>query len=292
MNVAHSRPLLPWLLAAPAVTLLVVLLFVPLVFMARVSLFESGGGDGFYRPGTWSVRAYADLLGEQFGRRLVAFTVLLGIGVATLAVVLGYPLALFIHSLPGRTRVIALGIVLLPKVANVFVLVYGLNLLLGNAGPINRSFVTIGLILEPFRLTHSLVGVVFAETYLILPYAILILVLALDRIDPALKAAARGLGVGVGGAFRRVTFPLSLPGVVVAGLLCLIWSLGAFVGPVLIGGPEQATLGLMVQKWGQEDGNWPRAAATAVLSLATVGICVLLYSLPAKGLRRRGIAHA
>lgn len=291
-NAAHSRTLIPWLLAAPAVALLVVLFLLPLVLLVRVSLFESGGGEGFYRPGTWSLRGYADLVGERFGRGLVAFTVALGVGVAALALLIGYPLALFIHSLPSKARLIALGIVLLPKLANVYVVLYGVNLLLGNAGPVNRSLVSLGLVAQPVPLTHNLAGVVIGETYLILPYAILVLVLALGRIDPALTAAARGLGSRPWSTFRRVTWPLSLPGLALAGLLCLIWSLGAFVGPVLLGGPDQSTLGVMVQKWGQEDGNWPRAAATAVVSLLTVGVCVLLYALPAKRLRSIGATHA
>src|SRR4029079_19373899 len=157
-------------------------------------------------------------------------------------------------------------------------LLYGLNLLLGSTGPVNRSFISFGVASEPILLTHNLLGVAIAATYLILPYSILILVLALDRIDPALVTAARGLGAGPWGAVQRVTLPLSVPGVVVAGQLCLIWALGAFVGPVLLGGPAQATLGVMVQKWGQEDSYWPRAPATAVLSLVTVAVCMALYA--------------
>jgi ABC-type spermidine/putrescine transport system permease subunit I len=287
-----SRPIVPWLFAAPAAGLLVVLFLVPLVLLVRTSLFESGGSEGFYRPGTWSVRAYAELLGERFGLGLVAFTAALGGAVAALAVAIGYPLAVVMHSLPPRARLIALGIVLLPKFANVYVVLYGLNLVLGNAGPVNRSLVSLGLVAEPVPLTHNLAGVVVAETYLVLPYAVLILVLSLGRIDPALTEAARGLGSSRWEAFRRVTWPLSMPGLALAGLLCLIWSLGAFVGPLLLGGPEQATLSVMVQKWGHEDGNWPRAAATAVTSLLTAGVCVLLYALPAGRLRSMGATHA
>jgi ABC-type spermidine/putrescine transport system permease subunit I len=285
---APSRSLTPWLLAGPALALLVGFFLFPIVLLVRVSLFEAASGEGFYRPGTWSARAYADLLGERFGRKLIAFTVALGVGVAALAVLLGYPLALAIHSLPRRAKRVALGAVLLPKLANVAVVLYGLNLLLGSAGPVNRTLLALGLASEPVALSHNLAGVLIAETYLLLPYSVLVLVLALDRIDPALLPAARGLGAGPWGAFRRVTFPLSLPGVIVAGQLGLIWALGAFVGPVLLGGPEQATLGVMVQKWGQEDGNWPRAAATAVLTLATVAVCVTLYAVPARRLLGEG----
>jgi ABC-type spermidine/putrescine transport system permease subunit I len=90
-----------------------------------------------------------------------------------------------------------------------------------------------------------------------------------------------------------VTLPLSLPGVVVAGQLCLIWALGAFVGPVLLGGPEQATLSVLVHKQGLEYSDWPRAAATAVLSVLTVATCVVLHAIPARSARGAGgVGHA
>jgi ABC-type spermidine/putrescine transport system permease subunit I len=168
--------------------------------------------------------------------------------------------------------------VILPKLANVFVVLYGMNLLLGLHGPVNRVLVGIGAVAEPLALTHSLAGVLIAETYLILPYAVIVLVPAFDRIDPGLTAAARGLGASPWAAFRRVTWPLSLPGVVVAGQLCLIWALGAFVGPVLLGGPDQMTLAVLVERHGVLYSDWPRGAATAVLTLITIGVCVTAYS--------------
>jgi ABC-type spermidine/putrescine transport system permease subunit I len=274
MNQTRQSPWRPWLLSAPAVGLWVALFLVPLALLVRVSLYESG--DALYRPGTLTAAAYAELVGEPFGRGVVAFTVGLGVGVAALSVLIGYPLAFYIHTLPPRRRLLALAAVVLPKLANVFVVLYGVNLLLGNAGPVNRSLRWLGVIADPLPLTHNLAGVVIAETYLILPWAVLVLVPAFDRIDPNLVPAARGLGATRWQAFRRVTVPLSLPGVAVAGQLCLIWALGAFVGPVLLGGPEQTTLAVQVQRRGLEYGDWPRAAAAAVLSLVTLGVCVAL----------------
>ncbi len=289
MSPYRASAVVPWLLAAPAAALFLLFFLGPLLLLLRVSFFESAdGGTGFYRPETWSSHAYGELLGERFGRGIVAFTVALGCAVAALSVLIGYPLALFIHSLPRRAKVLALGVVILPKLANVFVVLYGVNLLLGHNGPVNRTLLELGVTSEPLLLTHNLVDVLIAETYLILPYAVLVLVPALGRIDPALTAAARGLGAGPWTAFRRVTLPLSLPGVAVAGQLCLIWALGAFVGPVLLGGPEQATLAVLVQKQGLEYSDWPRAAATAVLSVLTVAVCLALYAMPAQRLRRVG----
>lgn len=284
-----SRPFISWLLAAPAIVLLLAFFLWPMLLLLRVSFFESPeAGVGFYRPGTWSTHAYIELLGERFGRGIITFTIALGVSVAALSLLIGYPLALFIHSLPRRAKVLALGVVILPKLANVFIVLYGINLLLGNIGPVNRSLLWLGLTHEPLLLVHNLIGVVIAETYLILPYAVLVLVPTFDHIDPTLTAAARGLGASRAAAFRRVTLPLSLPGVAVAGQLCLIWALGAFVGPVLLGGPEQTTLSVWVQRQGTEYSDWPRAAATAVLTVFTVAVCVLVYAWPAGWLRRIG----
>jgi hypothetical protein len=82
----------PWLLSAPAAALLLALFAGPLLLLLRVSLYESSdGGTGFYRPGTWTLRAYGELLGEPFGRGTIAFTVALGAAVAALSVLIGYP---------------------------------------------------------------------------------------------------------------------------------------------------------------------------------------------------------
>ncbi|HJZ56344.1 MAG TPA: ABC transporter permease [Gemmataceae bacterium] len=288
MTPRRASLVVPWLLAAPAVALLLGFFLGPLLLLVRVSLFESAGGSGLYRPGTWSADAYRELLGARAGRAVIGFTVALGFAVAALSVLIGYPLALFIHTLPRRAKRLALAAVVLPKLANVFVVLYGVNLLLGHSGPVNRSLVWLGLATEPLLLTHNLAGVLIAETYLIMPYAVLVLVPAFDRIDPGLTAAARGLGAGAWTAFRRVTFPLSLPGVAVAGQLCLIWALGAFVGPLLLGGPDQRTLSVEIQRRGVEYSDWPRGAATAALSLVTIAVCVAVYSWPARTLHRAG----
>ncbi|OWK46730.1 ABC transporter permease [Fimbriiglobus ruber] len=282
------RPIVPWLLAAPAVVLLLGFFLGPVLLLFRVSVYESGSGTGFYRPGTWSLQAYAGLIEDGYGRGVLAFTVFLGVAVATLSVLVGYPLALFIHTLRPLAKRLALAAVILPKLANVFVVLYGVSLLLGNSGPLNQGLLWLGLTREPILLSHSLAGVLIAETYLIMPYAVLILVPAFDRIDPILLAAARGLGAGSWTTFRRVTLPLSLPGVAVAGQLCLIWALGAFVGPLLLGGPEQTTLAVLVPRYGLEYGDWPTAAVTSVLSLLTIAVCVTAFAWPARRLGRLG----
>jgi ABC-type spermidine/putrescine transport system permease subunit I len=272
----------PFLLAAPAAVLLLVFLAGPVLLLVRVSLCEPPVGEGFYQPGTWTLAVYGDLLQERYSRDVWLFTVGLGVGVAALAVLVAYPLALYIHGLPPRGKALALAAVVLPKLASVLVVLYGLELLLGNSGPVNGVILALGIAHEPLTLYHNLTGVVIGETYLIVPYAVFVLVAALGRIDPALVPAARGLGATPWQAFRRVTWPLSRPGLVIAGQLSLIWALGAFLGPLLLGSPEEITLAVEVQKQTFENGNWARGAATAILMLLTLAACLGLYAGPGR----------
>ncbi|WP_020468886.1 ABC transporter permease [Zavarzinella formosa] len=285
----------PYLLASPAIVLLLGFFLAPMLQLGRVSLYDGGGrsgfgigGGGFYKPNTWTFQAYRTLAGETYFREVWTFTVLLGLGVACITLLIAYPLSLFIHRLPPRAKALALTAVVLPKLANVLVLIYGLELLLSNSGPVNGLLVGLGAVSEPVAFFHNLPGVLIGETYLILPYAVLALVASLDRIDPALVPAARGLGAGPLRVFWRVTLPLSAPGIALAAMLSLIWALGAFTGPVLLGSPQELTLAVEVQRQTFENLNWPRGAATAVLMLVTLAACLVLYQVPARFLRRRG----
>jgi ABC-type spermidine/putrescine transport system permease subunit I len=268
-------------LASPALLLLTVFLAGPLVLLVRVSLFAPAAGIGFYQPGTWTAGNFADLAGDPYFREVLGFTLLLALGVTLLVLLIAYPLALFIHALPPRRKAVALGAVLLPKLASVLVGVYGLQALLSGTGPVNRVLLACGFVDEPVLLTHNLIGTVIGETYLLLPYAVLLLVVALAHIEPALLAAARGLGASPCQAFRRVTLPLSAPGLRATGQLILVWELGAFVGPLLLGGPSQTTLAVEVHRQAVENNRWPRGAATALVLIAlfavTLSAATLLF---------------
>jgi ABC-type spermidine/putrescine transport system permease subunit I len=271
--------------------LLAVFFIGPVLYLARLSLYEGGGSSGFgigsggfYQPNTWSLSSYINLLTDKYFRDVFLFTILLGIGVTLLTLLLAYPLALTIHELSPRLKVLALTAVILPKLTNPLLIVYGLVLILSNTGPVNNILQALGIIAQPLTLVQNLLGVVIGETYLGIPYAVLILVTALDRIDDRLAAAAAGLGASPWTVFWRVTFPLSLPGLALATTITLIFALGAFVTSYLLGSPEQITLAVDIQKQTFENLNWPKGAAEAVIPLLiSIGILVLsVYEVPAK----------
>jgi ABC-type spermidine/putrescine transport system permease subunit I len=241
---------------------------------------------GFYQAGTWTSSNYVELAGDHYFHEVLTFTLLLALGVTLLVLLIAYPLALFIHGLPSRRKALALAGVILPKLASMLVGVFGLQALLSGTGLVNRVLVGSGLVRDPLMLTRNLTGVVVGETYLLVPYAVLILFVALGRIDPGLVPAARGLGASDWQAFRRVTLPLSVPGLVAAGQLTLIWALGAFVGPVLLGSPSEITLAVEVHRQALENNHWPRGAASAV-----VLICLFAFTLLTARVVRRWSAR-
>ena len=275
------------LLALPAVLLLLVFLAGPLLLLVRVSTCADADGLGFYRPGTWSLSAYRSLLGERYFRSIWSFTLLLAMCVTGLTLLLAYPLALYIVVLPPRRKILALSAVIVPKLASALVILYGWKLLLSNAGPINGLFLGLGLVQEPLGLYPGLTGVIIAETYLLCPYAVVILVLGLWRMDPDLGQAVRGLCASQWQVFWRVTVPLSISSLAVAAQLCLVWAVAAFLGPMLMGGPDQSTLAVEVHRYTFEKASWPRGAAAAVLLLITVALCLALIAVPVRLLESR-----
>lgn len=284
---------IPWCLAAPAVFLLLCLLLWPVIQLLRVSFYDGGGqsgfgiGGGFYEPGTWTIKSYWMLSQDSYFWDILGFTVWLGFVVTTLCVVLAYPTAYWIARLPGRWKSVALAAVIIPKLSSLLVTVYGLKLILGDYGPVNNILMKIGAVHAPVALENSTLGVVIGKTILVLPYTILFIWIGLERIDPALVASARGLGASPRIAFLNVTLPLSLPAVANATLVSLIWALGAYISPYLLGGPEQITLAVDIQHQFFENLSWPRGAAEGVAMLVTLAILALAYSVPLRWLSKR-----
>ena len=267
-----------WLWAAPAALLVLGLVGWPMLYLVRLSLCEGGGqsgfglGGSFYTPGTWTLHGYQVLIGDRYFWEIWGFTLWLGFVVTGLCILLGYPTAHMLWQLPRRWKGLALACVIIPKVSNLLVTAYGLKLILEDHGPVDEAFVALHLVREPLPLQHSATGVVIGETLLVLPYTILMIWAGLERLDRQLLAAARGLGASAWQTFVRITWPLSLPAVGAAVMVSLIWALGAFVSPYLLGSPEQMTLAMDVQRQMFENLNWPRGAGEGVAMLATLVI--------------------
>jgi ABC-type spermidine/putrescine transport system permease subunit I len=267
--------------------LLLVFFAGPFVFLLRLGLSSPATGSGFYQAGTWTIENYTALFADAYARQVILFTLLLGLGVTASVLLLALPLSVFIHTLPPRQKTLALAAVVLPKLASMLVVVYGLQAMLSNSGIVNQTLKTIGFIRDPLRLSRNLFGAVLGEMYLLLPYAVLVLVVSLGQIDSSLIPAARGLGASPWQAFRRVTLPLLAPGLAAALSLTLAWALGAFIGPLLLGSPNEITLAVEVQRQTIENNRWPRGAAAAAILLLVVVFLLVASGLIVRSLTRR-----
>jgi len=281
-----------WLWAAPSILLLTGLGVWPVFRLLRLSFNEGGGrsgfgiGQSFYKPGTWSLENYLELAGDRFFWEVAGFTAWLGVVVAALCIAFGYPAAHFIWERRGPWKVAALAAVVVPKLSSLLVTVYGLKLILDDHGAVNSLLQGLGFRGEPIALQHNAAGVVIGKTVLVLPYTILLIWAGLERIDRRLLDAARGLGASPWKAVTQVTWPLSLPAVGTAALVSLIWGLGAFISPYLLGSPEEITLAVDVQRQMFENLNWPRAAAEGVALMLVLALLCGLYLLPQRWLER------
>jgi ABC-type spermidine/putrescine transport system permease subunit I len=285
---SSRRRLTALVLSAPALLLLLVFFAAPFVFLLRLSFYAPATGRGFYQIGTWTTENYTVLFADAYSRQVILFTLLLAFGVTALVLSLALPLSLFIHALSPRQKTLALAAVVLPKLASMLVVVYGLQAMLSSSGIVNQVLEAVGFVRQPLRLTRNPSGAVLSETYLLLPYAVLVLLVSLGRIDPALAPAARGLGASPWQTFRRVTLPLLAPGLAIAVQLTLAWALGAFIGPLLLGSPNEITLAVEVQRQTIENNHWPRGAATAVVLLVIVVLVLTVSGFAMRSFVRRG----
>lgn len=215
-----------WAIVLPAVAMLVALYLVPLLDVLAISVSDPRPGLGNYALLFTSASVQRALLTTL---RIAAITTLC-------ALTLGYLVAYAMRAASTRRQRLMLFCVLLPFWISVLVRSFAWIALLGTQGPLNAFLVGSGLVDEPVALVRNETGVLIGMVHVMLPYAVLTLYANMRGIDAGLVAAARSLGASRGQAFRRVFLPLTRPGLIGAGTLVFILSLGFYVTPALLGG--------------------------------------------------------
>ena len=273
LAIAHlpvRRALGPILLVAPLIAYMLVFYALPVLAMLLRSLDDPHWSIANYRQLT-----HDSVFFEVFGTTLrTAFIVTVG------TLLLGFPVALALTRLRRGPAALVLVLVLLPFWTSVLVRSYAWMVLLGRHGLINEALRAAGLIDTPLKLLNTSFAVYIAMIHILLPYMILPIASVLRQIDPALARAAAGLGATPIGAFRQVILPLSMPGVAVGVLLVFVLSLGFYITPMLVGGPRDMMLSMLIAQ--QVDLiNWPYATClSATLLVATLAMLAVFQRLP------------
>jgi spermidine/putrescine transport system permease protein len=262
-----------FLIGLPSLVYLVVFFAIPLVIVAVYS-FATRSRTGRTILADWNLGSY-----ERLFDPLVLEITLRSLGFAAITTVIslaiGYPFAYYIATRSPRVRALLLVLVMIPFWSNFLIRTYAWRVILGSDGPFVRLLEGIGLP-EP-RLLFTPFAVVLGLVYGYLPFMILPLYAAIERLDFSLVEAARDLYASGWEAFRRVTWPLSRPGVIAGSILVFIPSFGAYVTPEILGGGRTTMLGSYVVRQFLAARDWPFGAALSVAILSVMLVAALLY---------------
>ncbi len=263
-----------WLLLLPGGLWLLAFFLTPLVQLVATSLYDPAGSIETGYAVAWSWSNYTDAL-EAFSGPLTR-----GFGYAAVATVLclliGYPLAYAIAFKAGRWKNLMLVLVIAPFFTSFLVRTLAWKLLLSDNGFVVSTFKTLGLVADDGRLLATGFAVVAGLSYNFLPFMVLPLYASLEKMDHRLVEAAGDLYCSPVEGFRRVTLPLSMPGVVAGTLLTFIPAAGDFINSQLLGDTTTTMTGNVIQAQ-YEAGAYPSMAALSVTLMVLIIVMVAVY---------------
>jgi putative spermidine/putrescine transport system permease protein len=270
VQIASRRPW--WLLfAGPYGLYLVILLVIPIAQIAAFSVLT-------YSPTRIVAREltagnYTRLLDPYFVQ-LFLRTMRLALITTVICAVLGYPVAYVLAR--ARPSVMAVGLFLLvvPLMVSTVIRTFGWTVILGRNGLVNQTLLLLGL--DPIRIMYTETAVIIGLVNVFIPFMVLPLMAAIERIPPSLEEAATNLGASWVQMFARVILPMSYPGLVSGALLVYTVSLSAFVTPVLMGGARVRVVGSQIFDEVLVSFNWPGASSLALVVIAVTLILVFL----------------
>ena len=248
-------PGLGWLLAFFAI---------PLGIIAVVSRGDRDRFGGVIL-GSLSLENYVRALNPSF-LPTVLNSLKYALATTVLAILIAYPMAYFISRYGGRRKALLLVLVMLPFWTSWIIRTYAWMILLRDNGVLNSTLGLVGI--GPFEILNTDLAVILGMTYGFLPFTILPLYVAIDRLDPNLVQAARDLYASGRQAFLHVTLPLTMPGVIAASILTFIPALGDYVTPDLLGGAQTTTVAKVISTAFLSSRDWPFGAALGFLMIA------------------------
>jgi len=224
---------------------------------------------------SWTLDNYRELWNGSTYRTVALRTILIASAVTVADAIIAFPFAYFMARLAGpRVRAILFVLVLLPLWASYLARVYAWQLILNHDGLLNWSLQKIGLPSANIAYSNTAVWLVF--TYIWLPFMILPVYAALERIPHSYIEASRDLGAKGGRTLRSVILPLALPGIVAGSIFTFSLTLGDYITPLLVGGPSSQFIGNVVYDSVNGAGNLPFAAAFAVVPLLVMGVYLMI----------------
>jgi len=262
-----------FLLGLPALLYLVVFFVVPLGIVIAYS-FATRSRTGRTELRDWNLEAYSRL-GDDIVRTIAVRSLWIALATTVICLVLAYPLAYYISTRSPVVRNVLLVAVMIPFWSNFLVRTYAWRVLLDSDGLVSQTTQALGI--GETRVLFTPTAVMIGLVYGFLPFMVLPLYAAIERIDWSLVEAARDLHASAWTAFRRVVWPLSLPGVVAGSILVFVPSFGAYVTPAILGGNKEGLLGSFIVSQFLSARNGPVGASLSVVVLGVMLVATLGY---------------
>lgn len=259
-------------LLSPSILLLIGAFVLPLLVLLPTSFHPyipgQGIGDG------WTLENYVEILTDPFYLEIIARTLGLGLFVVVATLVVGYPLAYFLARTRSSIRPWLIILVVFPLLLNLVVRSFGWIVLLSNYGLVNETLAWLGLIEEPIKLMFNFTGLMIGLSHIFLPFMVLVLIGTIQGIPQEVEDAAYTLGASKLTVLRKVTIPLSVPGILSGAILVFVLTISALVTPRLLGGPTYQVMSTLIYDEFLTNLNWPKGAAMAFVLTTIVLVLV------------------
>jgi putative spermidine/putrescine transport system permease protein len=265
-------------LVSPALLVILALIVLPVGWLAWQSIYH----DGF------TLENYRRVFTEDIYWRSFALTFEISLFVTVLALLLGYPVAYAANAMPRGWGILILALVVLPFWTSVLVRSYAWLILLQRRGIINSALTDLGLIDSPLLLVNNELGTVIATIHILLPFMVLPLYAALDRLDKSLIEASLDLGAGHFRTLFSIVVPLALPGIISGIIITFVPALGAYLTPDLLGGPDSQMIANVIERQFKKANDWPFGAALSFLLMYATFAAIALRAYFSRGKTAEG----
>jgi ABC-type spermidine/putrescine transport system permease subunit I len=260
----------------PPFAALIVLFVVPVALMAVYSFWSVDNDYQLVRE--FGLQQYRKILADPLYLATLMNSALMALATTVVCVALAVPLAWALaRSVPQQWRILLIVGLILPGWVSVLIRTYATNLVIGQSGFLNWTLMSAGLIGAPFNVLFTKTAVVIGLVYIYLPYTLIPIYAAIERLDPAILEAAENLGATPFRRFYRIVLPMILPGIVAGSIITFVPALGEYLVPNLLGGLQGVMYGNLIVTAFQSF-NWPLGSALSVILLAAMLLILLAFS--------------
>lgn len=267
-----------WMMLAPGLIILLVCLAVPLL---KVLIPTFVSEDGLFQ-------SYVQFFQDEYYMKIFFRTVRIAAITTVICMIGGIPTAYFISRCNKKWRGLLLAASIFPMMTNSVIRSFAWINILGSNGIINRLMMALNVIEKPMKLLYTDFAIIIGSIYLFLPLMIVTVTGVMENIDDDMMEAAQSLGANRLSAFMKVIFPMSLPGIIVGGILVFTGTLTAYTTPQLLGGNSNMVLATLIYQRAMSVGDWNGASVVALIMILVTLAVVKGFNALASKLDRRG----